>query len=101
MTDQPPRSVTIEVENLVTHYGDRLILKGVSLTVYDGEILVIMGGSGSGKSTLLNHLLGCCARPRGGSGCSAWTSTTAHPSNSRNCARRWAWPFKAARCSVR
>jgi phospholipid/cholesterol/gamma-HCH transport system ATP-binding protein len=42
----------------VTHYGQRMILKGISLTVYEGEILVIMGGSGSGKSTLLRHLLG-------------------------------------------
>jgi phospholipid/cholesterol/gamma-HCH transport system ATP-binding protein len=30
----------------------------VSLTIYQGEIIVIMGGSGSGKSTLLRHLLG-------------------------------------------
>jgi phospholipid/cholesterol/gamma-HCH transport system ATP-binding protein len=48
----------IEVEGLVTHFGDRMILKGIDLTVRPGEILVIMGGSGSGKSTLLNHLLG-------------------------------------------
>ena len=43
----------IEVEDLVTHYGDRMILKGVSLEVHENEIMVIMGGSGSGKSTLL------------------------------------------------
>ena len=47
----------IEVEDLVTHYGDRMILKGVSLEVHENEIMVIMGGSGSGKSTLLRHLM--------------------------------------------
>jgi phospholipid/cholesterol/gamma-HCH transport system ATP-binding protein len=47
----------IEVEDLVTHYGTRLILKGVSMDVRDGEIMVIMGGSGSGKSTLLRYLM--------------------------------------------
>ncbi len=48
----------IEVRDLVTHYGKRMILNGVSLTIYQGEIMVIMGGSGSGKSTLLRYLLG-------------------------------------------
>lgn len=52
------KTPVIEVENLVTHYGRRKILKGVDLTVYEGEIMVIMGGSGSGKSTLLRFLLG-------------------------------------------
>ena len=65
MADPPAGSATpraaardvIEVRDLVTRYGDRRILNGVSLTVREGEILVIMGGSGSGKSTLLRYLL--------------------------------------------
>ena len=47
----------IEVEDLVTHYGTRMILQGVSMDVREGEIMVIMGGSGSGKSTLLRYLM--------------------------------------------
>ena len=48
----------IEIHQLVTYYGARLILDHVDLVVEPGEIMVIMGGSGSGKSTLLRHLLG-------------------------------------------
>ena len=48
----------IEVNGLVTHYGEREILHGIDLSVRQGEIMVIMGGSGSGKTTLLRHLLG-------------------------------------------
>ena len=50
--------VLIEVEELVAHYGPRLILDQVSFTVQQGEILVVLGGSGSGKSTLLKHMVG-------------------------------------------
>lgn len=52
------KDIVIEVKDLVTHYGDRLILDHVNLSVNKGEIMVIMGGSGSGKTTLLRHLLG-------------------------------------------
>ncbi len=56
MTDDDTQAV-IQVRDLVTHYGSRMILKGVSLDVAEGEIMVIMGGSGSGKSTLLRYLM--------------------------------------------
>ena len=48
----------IEVENLVAHYGERAILKGIDVDIRAGEIMVIMGGSGSGKTTLMRNLLG-------------------------------------------
>lgn len=51
------REKVIEVRDLVTHYGERKILDGVSMDVYAGEIMVIIGGSGSGKSTLLRHVM--------------------------------------------
>jgi phospholipid/cholesterol/gamma-HCH transport system ATP-binding protein len=56
----------IRIANLVTRFGEREILKGVSLDVGRGETFVILGGSGSGKSTLLRHIVGL-ARPTRGS----------------------------------
>jgi phospholipid/cholesterol/gamma-HCH transport system ATP-binding protein len=50
--------VLIQVEDLVAHYGETLVLNGVSLEVRRGEVFVIIGGSGCGKTTLLKHMTG-------------------------------------------
>lgn len=55
----------IQVRNLVTGYGARTILNGVSLDILAGETMVILGGSGSGKSTLLRNIVGL-ERPQSG-----------------------------------
>ncbi len=55
--DPAKPEIVIEVKDLVTHYGTRKILNGITMEVRKNEIMVIMGGSGSGKSTLLRHLM--------------------------------------------
>ena len=48
----------LKVENLHVSYGGIRALKGVSLTVNQGEIVTIIGANGAGKSTLLNAVTG-------------------------------------------
>jgi phospholipid/cholesterol/gamma-HCH transport system ATP-binding protein len=55
----------IEVIGLVTHYGNREILKNISISIPRGMTTVILGGSGCGKSTLLKHLIGLLKPTRG------------------------------------
>ncbi|MDF2038532.1 amino acid ABC transporter ATP-binding protein [Cytobacillus oceanisediminis] len=43
----------IKVENLHKHFGKLEVLKGISTSIQDGEVVAIIGPSGSGKSTLL------------------------------------------------
>lgn len=55
----------IEVQGLVTHYGQMEILKNLSFAIPRGMATVILGGSGCGKSTLLKHLIGLLKPTRG------------------------------------
>src|SRR5690554_2794383 len=48
----------LEVENLHTFYGKIHALKGISLTVEEGEIVTLIGGNGAGKTTTLNSICG-------------------------------------------
>jgi phospholipid/cholesterol/gamma-HCH transport system ATP-binding protein len=63
MTDQ--REAIIEVENLAVGFGDRLINRDLSLKVYRGEILGVVGASGTGKSVLLRTIVGLIPKRAG------------------------------------
>lgn len=48
----------IEITNLKKAFDDQPVLKGINLTIHDGETVAIIGESGCGKSVLLKHIIG-------------------------------------------
>ncbi|MCV3239313.1 ABC transporter ATP-binding protein [Mesorhizobium sp. ZC-5] len=55
----------IHIEDLHKKFGQLHVLKGVSLSARDGDVVAIIGGSGSGKSTLL-RCINCLENPTSG-----------------------------------
>jgi ABC-2 type transport system ATP-binding protein len=55
----------IEVVNVTQHYGVRPVLKGISLRIEAGELVVVLGPNGMGKSTLLGVMAGALSPQRG------------------------------------
>ncbi|MDP3083150.1 MAG: ATP-binding cassette domain-containing protein [Rubrivivax sp.] len=56
----------IEVDGVVTRFGDHCIHDGVSFSVGRGSLVALIGGSGTGKSVLLREMIGL-QRPSAGS----------------------------------
>lgn len=48
----------IRFENIHKAFGPKVVLKGVDVTVDDGECFFVIGASGVGKSVLIKHLIG-------------------------------------------
>ncbi len=52
------QKAVVEVRDLVTKFGEQVVHDHLSLTLYENEILGLVGGSGSGKSVLLRSIVG-------------------------------------------
>ena len=52
------KKIAIEAINLKKHFGKQRVLDGVTFSIPDGEITMIMGPSGTGKSVFLRHVVG-------------------------------------------
>jgi branched-chain amino acid transport system ATP-binding protein len=55
----------LELDNVHAYYGDSHILRGVSLTVREGEMVCLLGRNGAGKTTTIHTIMGYLA-PRPG-----------------------------------
>ncbi|MDP6166700.1 MAG: ATP-binding cassette domain-containing protein [Gammaproteobacteria bacterium] len=55
MTSEQP---LIYIDNIVKHFGSVVALNGVSLDIYPGEVMGLLGDNGAGKSTLIKVLSG-------------------------------------------
>jgi branched-chain amino acid transport system ATP-binding protein len=87
----------LEVQDLRAAYGNVEVLKGISLSVGEGEIVALLGANGAGKTTTLRTLSGL-VRARSGRVTLAGEDITrarAHPACSSGAAS-WRAPSPAA-----
>jgi branched-chain amino acid transport system ATP-binding protein len=71
-------AVVLELEDVHTYYGSIHALKGISLKVFEGEVVTLIGANGAGKSTTLRSINGV-NHPREGSISFAGTDITNAP----------------------
>jgi len=72
--------VSLHVDSLVTGYGKKQVLNGVTIEIETGEIVALIGHNGAGKSTLLNAVFGLIPIWEGAIRINgtAWTKPTPH-----------------------
>jgi branched-chain amino acid transport system ATP-binding protein len=65
MSGDGERRPVLELRNVSTHYGLVAVLRDVSVQIYQGEMVCLLGGNASGKTTTLKTILGY-VRPSAG-----------------------------------
>ena len=62
---ETPREAVIRVRGLIVGFGDNLVMNGLDLDIYRGEVLGFVGASGAGKSVLTRAILGLLPKRAG------------------------------------
>ncbi len=65
MSDTAPKGSVLELDGLTSGYNGSAVLRDVSLTVREGEVVALLGANGAGKTTTLLTIAGM-VRPMGG-----------------------------------
>ena len=84
----------IEVRDLVVGFGDHVVLDRLSLDVFPGEILGVVGASGSGKSVLLRTIIGLLPKRQGSVEVLGVNLSEANDRERRALERRWGVLFQ-------
>ncbi len=77
----------LEIRDLNTYYGPSHVLQGISIDVFQGELVALLGRNGMGKSTTLKSIMGL-VKPKSGSVIFKGKDITGFP------------PYKAARAGI-
>jgi phospholipid/cholesterol/gamma-HCH transport system ATP-binding protein len=88
------REVVISARDIKVGFGDRLILDGLDLDVYRGEILGVVGASGTGKSVLMRTIIGLAPLRDGRIEIFGHDYLAMNPAERQRVARRWGVLFQ-------
>jgi len=88
------KETVIEVRDVKVGFGDRLVLNGVDLDVYRGEVLGFVGGSGAGKSVLMRTIIGLLPKRGGTISVFGQDMDSANDAERRAVERRWGVLFQ-------
>ncbi len=84
----------ISIRDLTVGFGEVTVLKGLSLDVYRGEILGLVGGSGGGKSVLMRTIIGLLPKRSGRIAVFGKDRDTSSDAELRAIERRWGVLFQ-------